>query len=173
MRNGGSKEFLSLLLSTTIIKFLMTLTSRIVGVLHLLSIKCLQGYLRSKTPFTYFLELESQDSTQELFCLIISPYLGVSRIEFQWKCDPCIFVDNLTQATSRQPSTYKVTHETRHFTLSPWTSVTRQSKIGSVRKLHIERKKCTMKHPECLSPVTGRWKEHPGQSPLHEQGRLS
>jgi hypothetical protein len=45
--------------------------------------KCLQGYLRNKTPFTYFLELESQDSTQELFRLIISPYLGVSWIELQ------------------------------------------------------------------------------------------
>jgi hypothetical protein len=34
----------------------------------------------------FFLQLVSQDSAQELFTRTISPYLGVSRIEFQFCC---------------------------------------------------------------------------------------
>jgi hypothetical protein len=34
----------------------------------------------------FFLQLVSQDSSQELFRRTISPYLGVSRIEFQFCC---------------------------------------------------------------------------------------
>ncbi len=34
----------------------------------------------------FFLELVSQDSAQELLKRTISPYLGVSRIEFQFCC---------------------------------------------------------------------------------------
>ena len=34
----------------------------------------------------FFLQLVSQDSAQELFRLTIAPYLGVSRIEFQFCC---------------------------------------------------------------------------------------
>jgi hypothetical protein len=34
----------------------------------------------------FFLQLVSQDSVQKLFKLTISPYLGVSRIEFQFCC---------------------------------------------------------------------------------------
>ncbi len=43
--------------------------------------------LRTKQVISHFsLELVSQDSVQELFKHTISPYLGVSRIEFQFCC---------------------------------------------------------------------------------------
>jgi hypothetical protein len=71
----------------------MTLTPRISVVTHVFSLifhaktaKCLSGYLRSKTFSHFFLQLVSQDSAQELFRLTTSPYLGVSRIEFQLCC---------------------------------------------------------------------------------------
>ncbi len=45
------------------------------------------GRLHTKEVISYFfLELVSQDSSQELFRLTISPYLGVSWIEFQFCC---------------------------------------------------------------------------------------
>ncbi len=53
----------------------------------------LLGRLHTKEVISrFFLQLVSQDSTQELFRHTITPYLGVSRIEFQFCCLSTRFV---------------------------------------------------------------------------------
>ncbi len=56
------------------------------SIIHAKAVKCLQGYTRSKSSQHFFLQLVSQDSAQELFRRTISPYIGVSRIQFQFCC---------------------------------------------------------------------------------------